>query len=119
MNEGPLWIEATFLPSNEISTSLAGSSRTKFTSRSAGRVVAPSVSIFASTEPVMPTSRSVVVKVRRPFFATSSTLERMGRVVRVLTTCWTFCSPSSRASLEMLNFMGMRVGARLLGGCSL
>jgi len=71
----------------------------------AGKVVAPSFSTLASNAPRTPTSRSVVVRWTSFPFAWSKTLERIGSVVRVLTTFWTCCKPSSSFSLVALNFM--------------
>src|SRR3954468_6096330 len=104
----PLRIEAAFLPSTSIETSLEGSSRMMVNSRRAGSVVAPSFSTLASNAPRTPTSRSVVVRWTSPPLAWSKTLERIGRVVRVLTTFWTCCKPSSSFSFVALNFMSER-----------
>src|SRR3954466_3064272 len=74
-------------------------------SRRAGSVVAPSFSTLASMEEETPTSRSKVVMRTSPPRACSSTLERMGNVVRVLTTFCTACNPSRSFSLLTLNFI--------------
>ena len=101
----PLRIEAAFFPSTSIWISLEGSSRTMLKSRRAGSVVAPSFSTSASKLPRTPTSRSVVVRCTSPSVACSKTLERIGSVVRVLTTFWTCCKPSRSFSFVALNFM--------------
>src|SRR5712672_1709151 len=74
-------------------------------SRRAGNVVAPVRSTWASTLPRIPTSRSVVVSRISPSLACSNTFDKIGSVVRVLTTFWTVESPSSNLSLLTLNFM--------------
>src|ERR1700722_740842 len=71
----------------------------------AGRVVAPIRSTCASTLPRTPTSRSVVVSRISPSLAWSNTFDKIGSVVRVLTTFWTVERPSSNLSLLTLNFM--------------
>ncbi len=101
----PLWMLATFLPSLSNCTSLEGSSRMMVKSRRAGRVVAPASVISASTLQRTPTSRSVVVMLMPLPLVWSRTLERMGSVVRVLTTLWTCCKPSRSFSLLRWNFM--------------
>jgi len=82
-----------------------GSSRMMLKTRRAGSVVAPGWSTCASQLPRTPTSRSVVVRCNSVSSACSKTLERMGRVVRVLTTFCTCCRASSSFSLVTLNFM--------------
>jgi hypothetical protein len=54
-------------------------------SRLAGNVVAPALETSASTEQRTPTSRSVVVRLTEPLLAWTKTLDKMGKVVRVLT----------------------------------
>ena len=49
-------------------------------------VEAPGLFTFASTPQAIVTSRSVAVNSNRPFSARNRTLERIGNVVRVLTT---------------------------------
>src|SRR2546430_2776140 len=73
--------------------------------RRAGSVVAPSFSTEASMDDETPTSRSKVVMRTSPPRAWSSTLERMGNVVRVLTTFCTACNPARSFSLLTLNFI--------------
>src|SRR5881296_937871 len=73
--------------------------------RRAGRVVAPVLSTCASQLPRTPTSRSVVVRWISSSPACNKTLERIGSVVRVLTTFCTCCKPSSSFSLLTLNFI--------------
>ncbi len=63
------------------------------------------VSTCASMLPLTPTSRSVVVRRSWPSRAWSRTLERIGSVVRVLTTFWTVCNPARSFSLLTLNFI--------------
>src|SRR5438552_10517315 len=101
----PLRIDAAFFASTSMETSLEGNSRIIVKSRRAGSVVAPSFSTFASKAPRTPTSRSVVVRRTSVPFAWSRTLERIGSVVRVLTTFCTCCKPSSSFSLLTLNFI--------------
>src|SRR3954469_12631428 len=74
-------------------------------SRRAGSVVAPSFSTAALMDDETPTARSKVVMRTSPPRAWSSTLERMGNVVRVLTTFWTACNPARSFSLLTLNFI--------------
>src|SRR3954466_4353515 len=74
-------------------------------SRRAGSVVAPSFSTEASMDDETPTSRSKVVMRTSPPRAWSSTLERIGSVVRVLTTFCTACNPARSFSLLTLNFI--------------
>src|SRR3954454_14383655 len=74
-------------------------------SRRAGSVVAPSFSTEASMDEETPTSRSKVVMRTSPPRAWSSTLERIGSVVRVLTTFCTACNPARSFSLLTLNFI--------------
>src|SRR3954465_11217766 len=74
-------------------------------SRRAGSVGAPSFSTVASMEEETPTSRSKVVMRTSPPRAWSSTLERIGSVVRVLTTFCTACNPARSFSLLTLNFI--------------
>ena len=57
------------------------------TNRLTGSVVEPSLSIVASTLPLTPTSRSVVVSFSLPSAASIRTLERIGSVALLLTTC--------------------------------
>src|SRR5580704_2942657 len=71
----------------------------------AGRVVAPERSTCASMLPRTPTSRSVVVSRISPSLACSNTFDKIGSVVRVLTTFWTVERPSSNLSLLTLNFI--------------
>src|ERR1700681_81017 len=73
--------------------------------RRAGNVVAPVRSTWASTLPRIPTSRSVVVSRISPSLACNNTFDKIGSVVRVLTTFWTVDRPSSNLSLLTLNFM--------------
>jgi len=52
----------------------------------AGKVVDPALDTSASTLQRTPTSRSVVVRLRLPVDAWTSTFDSIGSVVRVLTT---------------------------------
>ena len=70
-----------------------------------GTVVAPDFFTFASTEHATVTSKSVAVNSTRSFSARKSTLDKIGSVVRVLTTFWTACSPARICSLEIVRFM--------------
>src|ERR1700722_8040474 len=74
-------------------------------SRRAGSVVAPVRSTCASMLPRTPTSKSVVVSRTSPSLACSNTFDKIGSVVRVLTTFWTVERPSSNLSLLTLNFI--------------
>ena len=74
-----------------------------------GTVVAPGFFTLASTAQAMVTSKSVAVNSKRSSSARSSTLERMGSVVRVLTTFWTACKPG-----DDLVFGDGQVHARLI-----
>ena len=104
-NEEPLRMLVTFLSSVSISMSPPLSSRTMPKSFFTGTVVAPGLLIFASTEQVTDTSRSVAVNSTRSFSARMSTLERMGSVVRVLTTFCTAWRPAMIWSLVIVRFM--------------
>ena len=57
------------------------------TKRFTGRVVVPSFEMSATTVPLTPTSRSVVVRRSFPSAASINTFDSIGNVVRVLTTC--------------------------------
>src|SRR6266487_1929115 len=98
--------DETFLSSTSSSTSELASSRSIPTSFLTGIVVAPDFLTAASTEQVMVTSRSVAVSSSRLPSARSRTLERMGKVVLVLTTFCTDWSPAKSWSLAMLRFIG-------------
>ena len=80
-------MDATSFASTATSTSALGSSRIILTNLLTGIVVEPSFEISASTVPLTPTSRSVVVRRKAPPVASIKTFDRMGRVVLVLTTC--------------------------------
>ena len=75
-----------FLSSVSMSISLPPNSRTMPNSFFTGTVVLPPFFTLASTLQATVTSRSVAVNSTRSPSARSSTLERMGSVVRVLTT---------------------------------
>ena len=70
-----------------------------------GSVVAPGLVTLASTLQETVTSRSVAVNSTWEPSARSNTLDRMGRVVRVLTTFWTACKPVMIWSFEIVRFM--------------
>ena len=107
-------MQATFLASLSNCTSLLGSSRMMLNNRRAGRVVAPASSISASMLQRTPTSRSVVVMLMPLPLVCRSTLERIGSVVRVLTTLWTCCKAFEElffAEMEFHTRNGKRVWA--------
>ena len=81
-NDGHLRMERVVFASTETSTSLEGSSRMMLDEALGRQRRGTSLSIWASTEPVIPTSGRWSVNWRRPSLATSRTLERIGRVVR-------------------------------------
>ena len=70
-----------------------------------GSVVAPGLVILASTLQATVTSRSVAVISKWLSSARSSTFERIGSVVRVLTTFCTACRPAMIWSLVIVRFM--------------
>src|SRR5262245_23947792 len=95
-----------FFSSTSTSISELLSSRTMPKSFFTGTVEAPGFFTLASTLQEIDTSRSVAVNSNRSPSARISTLERIGSVVRVLTTFCTACSPLMICSLEMVRFIG-------------
>src|SRR5512147_3046721 len=85
-------------------TSAAGSELTNSVKRRDGLVVAPSSWILAGTQQVMPISRLVAERRRRPFSAESRMLERIGRVLRVETAWLTVESPRARSCCLQVSF---------------
>ena len=72
-----------------------------------GNVVDPAFATSASTRQRTPTSKSVVVRLRPLSDACIKTFDRIGSVVRVLTTFCTRCNPSRIASLVTLSLTGI------------
>src|SRR5260221_686007 len=105
-NDGPERMLQTFLSSTSSSISGVPSSRAMPNNFLTGTVVAPGRFTPASTEQVMVTSRSVAVNSKRFPSARSRTLERIGKVVRVLTMFCTDCSPFKICSLAIVKFIG-------------
>src|SRR5947209_14203627 len=70
-----------------------------------GTVEEPGFLTFASTPQEIVTSRSVAVNSSRSPSARNSTLERIGNVVRLLTTFCTACRPLMICSLEIVRFI--------------
>jgi hypothetical protein len=77
---------------------LPPTSRAMLSSFFTGMVKDPSLSTLASTVFDIVTSRSVAVSVSLFSAALKSTLDKMGRVVRVDTTFWTDCRPKMNSS---------------------
>src|SRR5207248_5093378 len=95
----------TCFSSTSRSISELPSSRTMPKRRLTGTVEAPGFLIFASAPQTTVTSKSVAVNSSFSPSARKSTFERIGRVVRVLTTFCTDCSPLIICSLVMVRFM--------------
>src|SRR5690242_13282734 len=87
-------------------TSVGGSVLTKSVSRRDGLVVPPSSWMLAGTQQVMPISRLVAERRRRPFSAASRILERIGSVLRVETAWLTVESPRARSCCLQVSFTG-------------
>ena len=85
-NEEPARMLVVFFSSVSISISGAVSSRMIPKNFLTGMVVAPGFLTVPSTEHETVTSKSVAVNSTFPSVARTRTLERMGSVVRVLTT---------------------------------
>ena len=94
-NDAPEAIDVVFFSSTSSSISGLLSSRAMPKSFFTGIVVEPGLETLASTLHEIVTSRSVAVSSRRLSPALRRTFERIGSVVRELTTLWTACSPSS------------------------
>jgi len=89
---------------SESSTLPGGSELTKSMNSLAGTVIAPSSSTFAGTQQLMPTSRLVAVRRRRPESVRSRTLPRMGRLPLVETPLPAIPSPCARFSCKQMTF---------------
>ncbi len=94
----PLWSNSTVAPS--------GSLRAISNSVPAGAVHRPSRAICTpGTSSTTAISMSVAVRRRTPPFASISTLDRMGMVLRRSTTLWAWPKALSRIARSTLNFM--------------
>src|SRR5208283_2308521 len=94
-----------FFSSTSMSISLPFNSRTMPKSFLTGTVAAPPFFTFASTEQATVTSKSVAVNSSFSPSTLIRTFDRIGRVVRALTTFCTACRPLRICSFAMVRFM--------------